>query len=426
MATRRQLLGIVGAGMVAACTPQTRTRYVEPSGPQVAAAESARKPGAIREFALSAQTGEVDLGGTIVPTWSYDGQIPGRPIRVAAGEQIRVTVDNRLPELTTVHWHGVRLRNDADGVPDVTQTGIEPGSRYTYQFTASDPGTYWLHPHHGLQLDRGLYAPLIVDDPQEPMRYDREWIVILDDWLDGVAGTPEDVYKRLGRHRGMGMAGNPEIAYPMFLLNGHIARDPDVLKARPGDRIRLRVINAAAATAFRLGVAGHRMTVTHTDGWPVQPAETDSVTIAMGERYDALLTAGSGAFPVVARPIAASGDAYAAGLIRTAAGSVARPLLGSGTLTAADLRPAKGITARPVQRTLRLSLTGGMMAYDWGFDGAAYEPGRISHSVREGERIRLEIANRTMMWHPIHLHGHVFQVGAPHGAMKDTDRKSVV
>lgn len=428
MITRRLLLGSLGASLVAACGAPPKQRFVEPSGPQVAAAEAARRPGAIREFSLAAVAEKVDLGGVVVPTWSYGGRIPGRPICVSAGEQIRVDVDNQLPEPTSVHWHGLALRNDADGVPGVTQAPIEPGEHFVYQFTAPQPGTYWLHPHHGLQLDRGLYAPLIVDDPYEPLRYDREWIIVLDDWLDGVTGTPDDAYRSLratgGSRMGMGPAA-AEVPYPYFVLNGRLAADPDVLRARPGDRIRLRIINAAAVTAFRFGVAGHAMTVTHADGRPIVPITTDTVTIAMGERYDALVAVGSGAFPVVAVPIGAGPNSIAAGLIRTAIGSAPPPeavVLGPRMVVDADLQPADNarLTDRTPQRRLRLTLTGGMMSFDWRIDGRSYDPNRIDYAVRAGERVAFEVVNRTMMWHPIHLHGHVFALGGASGPVKDT------
>ncbi len=113
-----------------------------------------------------------------------------------AGDLVQVAVRNDLPESTSVHWHGLALRNDMDGVPGATQDPIAAGSDYTYEFIADQPGTYWFHPHVGPQLDRGLYGALIVEDPHEPLSYDDEWVVILDDWLDGVTGTPDEVSSR--------------------------------------------------------------------------------------------------------------------------------------------------------------------------------------------------------------------------------------
>jgi multicopper oxidase len=205
--SRRSLLraGLAagGLGMAAACTrqqadgPGEGERFVAPDGEQVRAAEQARSPGRVREVRLAATTGAVDLGGLAVSTWSYGDRLPGEPIRVTAGEVLRAVLANDLPVDTSIHWHGIALRNDADGVPGVTQPPVRPGEEFTYEFVVPHPGTYFFHPHSGTQLDRGLYAPLIVEDPNEPLVYDQEWAVVLDDWLDGVTGTPDEVLEQL-------------------------------------------------------------------------------------------------------------------------------------------------------------------------------------------------------------------------------------
>nr|WP_241755353.1 multicopper oxidase domain-containing protein [Actinomadura sp. RB99] len=151
------------------------------------------------------------------------------------------------------------------------------GAEYVYEFAASQPGTYWFHPHVGTQLDRGLYAPLIVEDPQEPLSYDAEWIVVLDDWLDGVTGTPDRVLAELSKGMGGPMLMGAEskllggdagdVRYPYFLVNSRLSRDPETCRAKPGDRVRIRFINAGGDTAFRVALGDHRMTATHTDGY---------------------------------------------------------------------------------------------------------------------------------------------------------------
>jgi FtsP/CotA-like multicopper oxidase with cupredoxin domain len=244
-----------------------------------------------RRGLLTAATGTVDLGGRTVSAWTYDG-LPGAVVRVRAGEQVRATVTNNLPQSTSVHWHGIALRNDADGVPDVTQPPIALGTSYTYQFTADRPGTYWLHPHSGTQLDRGLYAPLIVEDPTEAGSHDTEWVVVLDDFLDADPDAQLNTLRK-GMAGGMmtdhatsvllgGDAG--DVSYPHFLLNGRVPAAPHTLTARPGQRLRLRLINAGADTAFRVALGGHHMRITHTDGYPVRPVDTDALLIGMGER----------------------------------------------------------------------------------------------------------------------------------------------
>ncbi len=432
---RRTLLraGLATAGVtaLAGCTddqPPDAT-FVAPDGEEVHTAEANRHPGATREFRFAAVAAPVDLGGVSVTTWSYDGTVPGRPIRVTAGEVVRASLVNRLPEHTTVHWHGLALRNDADGVPDVTQKPVKAGGEHVYEFTAGHPGTFWFHPHAGVQLDRGLYAPLIVEDPHEPLAYDDEWVVVLDDWLDGVDGrTPDAQFAEL--RKGMGMMGGHmmgvgssyllggdagDVRYPHYVLNGRLPAAPAVYQGRPGGRLRMRLINAGGDTAFRVALGGHRMTVTHTDGYPVQPVDSDALLVGMGERYDVLVTLADGVFPLVA--LAEGKDATALGLVRTASGAAptatARPGELDGKIVAyRNLKPAEAVRlpARNPDRTIELKLTGGMMNYDWAFNNSRYDPKRLT-PVRAGERVRVAFVNTTTMWHPVHLHGHTFAVG---------------
>ena len=151
---------------------------------------------------MAPEAGHVDLGGPVVPTWSFGGQVPGPEIRVRKGQILQALLVNRLPVETTVHWHGVAIRNDMDGVPGMTQAPVPAGREFTYSFAVAEPGTYWYHPHVGVQLDRGLYGPLIVEDPAEPADYDHDWTVVLDDWIDGTGYTPDQVLDAL--RSGMG------------------------------------------------------------------------------------------------------------------------------------------------------------------------------------------------------------------------------
>ena len=211
-----------------------------------------------------------------MPTWAYGDAVPGTPIRATAGDLVRVGFRNDLPAETSVHWHGLAIGNDMDGVPHVTSDPVAPGGTFAFEFVVPDPGTYWFHPHTGLQTDRGLYAPFIVDDPAEPGGYDAEWVVMLDDWTDGVGPSPEDIYAGLRRSGGamMGMGGMGghaagDVDYPLYLINGRAPTDPDVLAAKPGQRVRLRIINAGSDTIFDVALGGHDLTVTHSDGYPV-------------------------------------------------------------------------------------------------------------------------------------------------------------
>lgn len=506
--SRRAVLGaglaIGGSGLLAACTGSSSSSaghggmdgtgagasaasgaLVRPSGSQVEATEAKRhSTGRTTSVQLTATAGPVDLGGgTTAKTWTFDGRLPGKEIRLSAGDTLAVRLDNHLPAPTSVHWHGVALRNDMDGVPPVTQRAVAPGASFDYRFVTERPGTYWLHPHVGVQLDRGLYAPLIVEDPREPLHYDDEWVVILDDWLDGVTGTPDQVLAELGKGKGMGMgmgagsspapsssgtgdmggmgggmgnmsgmdlgpsaapaggsrfmlmgATSPllggdagDVRYPLYLVNGRIPAAPAVHRSKPGRRLRIRLINAGADTAFRVALGGHRLTVTHTDGYPVQHRQVDAVLLGPGERYDVLVTLGDGVFPLAA--LAEGKNASGQALIRTGSGSTpppaARPKeLDGAILTAAHLRAddSARLAAKTPDVTHRIALTGSMGAYDWALNGQRFDMNHATahpFTVRAGQRVRLEFTNRTTMWHPMHLHGHTFQLGAD-GPRKDT------
>ncbi|WP_432831329.1 multicopper oxidase family protein [Dactylosporangium sp. CA-092794] len=450
--TRRRLLagaagltGLAGAGLATAWGTglfDRAPRLLDPHDGLVGRVEAARHyTGATVRAALTPRPVTLDLGGPVVQTWGYADTGPGPLIRARAGDLLHVEVSNRLPVTTSVHWHGIALRNDMDGVPGVTQPPIAPGGSFTYEFTAPDPGTYFYHPHSGVQVDRALYGVLIVDDPGDPGRYDAEWIVVLDDWVDGTGRTPDDVLASLrsmagmpgdmGGMGGMGMetmtspllGGAGDITYPHYLINGRTPAAPVTLAGKPGQRVRIRLVNAGSDTAFRIALGGHRLTVTHADGFPVAPTGADALLLGMGERADVTVTLADGVFPLVALAEGKTGQALA--VVRT----------GGGDPPAADARPAeldRAVTmtatlraAEPVRLddrrpdgTHRLELGGGMMPYRWTVNGATFEhaaPLPVTH----GERVRLQFVNRTTMFHPMHVHGHTFAV-AGGGARKDT------
>ncbi|HTE66551.1 MAG TPA: multicopper oxidase family protein [Candidatus Binatia bacterium] len=452
--SRRRLItgaGVLALGALTGCGVENSSSVPADSDAVRRAEERRRRAGArVHHVDITAGMATVDLGGPLVRTWAYDDAVPGRELRVTAGDVLRARVRNVLPAQTTVHWHGVALRNDMDGVPGLTQAPIDPGGEFIYEFTVPDPGTYFFHPHVGIQTDHGLYAPLVVEDPQEPGSYDVEQLVVLDDWTDGVGEDPDTILRRLlrgghgmGGMPAMGMGGAPgpqgagqlfplgrdtgDVPYPLYVANGRIPTAPDVIRARPGQRMRLRLINAGSDTAFRVGIGDHRMTVTHTDGFPVRPVDVDAPLVAMGERYDVTVTLGDGVFPLVASAEGKQGQALL--LLRTGSGAAprsdVRPRELSGRLLRlSDLQATDDVvlpTGDP-DRTLPVRLGGGMMTYRWTINGRTFDdlqPLRL----RQGEWARLRFANHTMMYHPMHLHGHTFQVLGPAGRIgprKDT------
>ena len=190
-------LGLAGSAALAACTGGGTIGDDATHAARIALPGRGLPGQKVVSKTLTAKPVTLDLGGPTVATWAYADRVPGPLLRATAGEFLRVTLDNQLPADTTIHWHGIRLRNAADGVPGVTQDPVQPGTAFVYEFTAPDPGTYFFHPHVGVQLDRGLYAPMVIDDPGEPGRYDAEWILVLDDWVDGTGRTPDDVLAQL-------------------------------------------------------------------------------------------------------------------------------------------------------------------------------------------------------------------------------------
>lgn len=392
---------------------------------------------------LIAQPITLNLGGLVVQTWGYGESLPGPLLRAQAGDLLRVKVDNKLGTDTSVHWHGIALRNDMDGVPGVTQEPIASGKGFTYVFTAPDPGTYFYHPHSGVQLDRGLYGALVIDDPIEPGKYDEEWIVVLDDWVDGTGRNPDQILKKLraakgsdqGSMGGMDMGsmgasmqspllgGAGDIDYPHYLINGRTPGSPATLTAKPGQRVRIRIINAGSDTAFRLALGGHPMTVTHSDGFPVEPLSTDALLIGMGERYDVVVTLRDGAFPLVASAEGKKGQGMA--VVRTGAGRRPGPdvqpaELNRRVVLSTDMTAAAQalLPKKTVDRQHNLAMSGSMAPYQWGINGKMF-PDTEPLMVKQGERVGLRFQNRSMMFHPMHVHGHTFAL-ASGGARKDT------
>ncbi|GHD61821.1 multicopper oxidase MmcO [Streptomyces mirabilis] len=485
-------LGAAGAGALAACSGGSGSSgsnaLVSPSDSAVAAADKKRtSTGRQQKLTLTAAPAMIDLGGGVMPkTWAFDGRTPGKEVRLSVGDTLVAELSNQLPSKTTtsIHWHGIALRNDMDGVPATTQTAVRAGSTFTYKFIADAPGTYFFHPHIGVQLDRGLYAPLIVEDPKETLAYDDEWVLLLDDWVDGVTGTPDDVFTELkrgmaamGDMSGMDMSGssNPsssgnsmgdmggmhmgsaspsasassggmgkkfmltgatskllggdagDVKYPHHLINGRVATDPDVYAGKPGKKVRLRIINAGSDTAYRVALGGHKLTITHTDGFAVQHQEVDALLVGMGERYDILVTLGDGVFPLVA--LAEGKNANGLALVRTGSGSKpsasVRPKeLDGMIMTASQLRAADDVRLKSAKTdiTHQIKLTGNMMQYDWAINGMPFDmkdPEAHPIVIREGQRVRLDFVNDTDMWHPMHLHGHTYQIGDS-GPRKDT------
>ncbi|HEY2500422.1 MAG TPA: multicopper oxidase family protein [Mycobacterium sp.] len=483
--TRRGFMvaGIAGGLTLAACG-QSKSQVTGSAGQMraaIAAAEAARPhSGRYVTATLTPQPAQIDLGGPIVHTLAYGNTIPGPLIRAGIGDELVVTVSNRLDHPTSVHWHGIALRNDMDGAAPATPN-IDAGQDFTYRFSVPNSGTYWGHPHTGLDADMGLYLPVIVDDPTEG-NYDAEWIVVLDDWTDGIQYSPQQWYDHLTRQSGTqdtpgatpaptttstaptttrrntrtttpkssssptsrvptstsaaaGQAGTSDlldgdagdIPYPYYLVNGRIPAAPTTFNTKPGQRVRIRFINTGSDTAFRVALADHSMTVTHTDGYPVVPKQVDALLIGMAERYDVIVTAADGVFPLVA--VAEGKNSLARALLTTGAGSTPDvEFLPTeldkrvGTIGMFTATTPVNLGRPEANLNLPVVLGGNMAQYTWTINSEPYSKTDPLH-IRQGQRPALTFDNPTMMYHPIHLHGHTFQLinaDGSLGARKDT------
>ena len=363
----------------------------------------------------------VGAGNPETGVWTYNGTVPGPELRFKQGERLRIEVENALGVDTTVHWHGVRVPNAMDGVPELTQAPIKAnGGKFWYEFELRDAGTYWYHPHLGSpeQVARGLYGPLIIDEAQPPP-VDRDVVWMLGDWrLDREARIVADFGNFMDASHA-GRIGNT------VTVNGAIRETFDV---RAGERVRLRLINVANARIFGLEFRGHEPLVIALDGQPVAPHRPEAGRIVLGPsmRADVLLdaTGEPGRSYTVAddfyprRAYRLLDLRYAAERARGGRAGAALPKLAPNPVSEPDLAKAE---------RHRIVFGGGMMGnmpgmgmmhsgrrMAWTVNGEPMPDNGHAHEpilkLALGRSYVVELVNDTQWHHPIHLHGHVFRV----------------
>ncbi|RVT42432.1 copper resistance system multicopper oxidase [Sphingobium algorifonticola] len=484
-----------------------------------------------------------------------NGTAPGPLIRLREGQTVRLHVENRLEEDTSIHWHGLLLPFHMDGVPGISFPGIAPRSTFTYTFPLRQAGTYWYHSHSGLQEQMGHYGPIVIDPAgADPVAFDREHVILLSDHSPMHPHLIFRKLKQMGGYfnyqkqaladqlRGEGQSAGERAAWGAmrmdpadvadvtastytYLVNGHGPRDSWTALFTPGERVRLRIINASAMTTFNVRIPGLKITIVAADGLPVRPVPVDEFQIAVAETYDAIVEpADERAYALVAESVDRSGMAVAmlsprAGMIAPVPPLRPRPLatmkdMGMGDMdhgapasapvndpacppehaamghctpgatmplpdaatpvdhaamghggsimqhsmrdfanvpdTVAKTPTVQTISPMPVDRTgepgqglsdvdhrvlvyrdlvalernpdvraperqMELHLTGNMERYMWAFDGRKFSEISAPIPFLEGERVRVRLVNDTMMTHPIHLHGHYFELVTGHG-----------
>ncbi|RCW27956.1 secreted protein [Ciceribacter lividus] len=385
-----------------------------------------------------------------------------------AGTDFDVLLANETAEPTLIHWHGLTPPWTMDGVPDNPAALMTPAETRRYTFPAGSGGTHWMHAHT-LQEQNLLAAPLIVRRPEEAASDEQEVVILLHDFS---FRSPEELFDELkggkghgaaqmggmsmggmsgmghmghdmggsmgggsmGGQQGMampgmgGMAGMDlnDIEYDAYLANDRTLDDPQVVQVEKGGRVRLRIINGATSTAFTIDTGEVLGRLVAVDGQPVQPIAGTRFPASMGQRLDIVveLPKEGGAFPILALR---EGSTKRTGLVLASAGAAIGKLAGDGEETgpALDLgleqrlRAVTPLDKRPPARSYRMVLGGDMASYTWSIAGAE------ALAVGTGERIRFVVQNMSMMAHPMHLHGHHFQVTAVNGvaiagAVRDT------
>jgi len=481
------------------------------------------------------------VDGRMAHAIGINGSSPAPLIRLREGQKARLTVVNTLDEPTSLHWHGLLLPFQMDGVPGVSFPGIAARSSFTYEFPVIQSGTYWYHSHSGLQEQEGLYGPIVIDPKDsDPVAFDREHVVVLSDHS---FRHPHMIFDRLKKEPGYfnrqrqtlagllagrdqsakeramwgGMRMDPADVADVtgstytYLVNGHGPKDNWTALFRPGERVRLRFVNASAMTTFNVRIPGLPMTIVAADGLNVRPVEIDEFQFGPAETYDAIVVPNDlRAYSVVGESIDRSGMARATLAPRVGMAAVVPPLRprplatmkdmgmdhgsmagmdhgamagmdhGSGDMAGMDhsamnhdtpatpaqpgmamgdmnmrdfsnapeVRKGPGvqtISPMPVDRTgepgqgladvghrvltyrdlvalernpdtrapereIKLHLTGNMERYMWGFDGEKLSEGPDPIALLHGERVRVTLINDTMMGHPIHIHGHFFDL----------------
>ncbi len=357
----------------------------------------------------------------------------------SVNDPFRVHLVNDAGVETLIHWHGLTPPYQQDGVPGLSAPPIAPGATADYDFPLRRPGTYWMHSHVGFQEQQLMTAPLIIHAGSAPT--ERELVVMLHDF--SFTG-PDEIFARLRGKSGGGAIQKSgmtmrkdaapdlnDVSYDAFLADDRTLADPSVVRVDPGERLRLRIINGASASNFHLQLGALQARVMAVDGQPTQPMTVSSFPLAIAQRVDLLvrLPNAQGAWPVSA---VVEGLTQRTGIIlATSKAHVSRlsdqaerPSAAMGLEMERLLRPVSPLRPRRADRVLRVALTGDMQAYIWTLNGKIYGQD-TPLAVKQGERVEIIMPNETMMSHPMHLHGHTFQVveidgRRLSGAMRDT------
>lgn len=363
------------------------------------------------EVNVTAAPAQVEyLPGKQTNVWAYNGSVPGPTLRARVGDQVIVHFKNQLPEATSIHWHGVRVPNDMDGA----MTTVPAGGQFDYKFQVLDAGTYWFHPHANtaIQVEKGMYAAIVIDDPQPPaLAHVADEVLVLDD----VLLSPDSgalVLTAGERAQMMGREGN------LLLVNGQAA--PRTLAVRAGERRLWRLVNSANARYFQVELAGGTMVRVGGDrGWLAAPEPVQSLLLVPGQRAEVLVSA-SGGKPAVLRAMPyeraqGAGATVAAELVRLEPDNQPEvtPAVLPQTL-APFVGPGAAIATRKLVLDEKMAAMAAMPGMDVGnmmqftINGQAF-PNVPLLSAQTATTQAWLVQNDSTMDHPFHLHGFFFQ-----------------
>ena len=399
-------------------------------------------------YVFDIHTKNITVAGKTTEALAIQDQIPAPLISAKVGDTLQVTFRNKMSKETSIHWHGVLLPNDQDGVTYLTTDPILPYSSFTYKFLVKHEGTYWYHSHTGLQEQRGLYGPLVFY-PKNNRRRFVEKTIVLSDWTHENPNTVLANLKKDGdwyalkkgkviswwgilqqgfpavKHRffqslmRMGPMDISDVGYDAFLMNG---KENDVWPISGNRFVKLRVINAAASSYFYLQFADQKMKVIAADGNKVQPYEVETLRLAIGETYDVLVPTKTGRayeLRATSEDVTGSSSLFIGKGKKIFAKDIVEPNLYLPQKPNEEwgykkIKSTKKIKYQGKIRTVHLNLTGSMRNYVWSFNNKTLkESDKIL--IKKGEVVRFILNNKTMMHHPLHLHGHFFRVLNKHG-----------
>jgi FtsP/CotA-like multicopper oxidase with cupredoxin domain len=327
-------------------------------------------------------------------------------------------VENHLSEQTLVHWHGIKDPFRQDGVPHISAPPIHPGNADNYDFPFKQTGTYWMHSHDGLQLQRMEAAPLIIHDKATRAADVQEIVVMLHDFT---FADPRDIFAQLKKGHGKNVnaathSKAASVKYDAYLANDRTLDDPQVVPVAPNGRIRLRIINASASTNYWVHTGSLHGTLIAVDGSPVHPISANTIPLSVAQRADVMVTipSGGGGFPIIVQAENRTGRTGI--ILATSKSTIKRisvnakhksPKIGFHFERQLAAAHPRGITHADIQH--KVALTGDIKTYVWKMRHQAF-PHVTPVMVKTNATVELIMHNHTAMSHPMHLHGHRFQV----------------